>query len=255
MGVFSEMASIYDIIVDDYSRYYDAVFTSLRNRCPGLKDAIVADIGGGTGRFTFHICDRVKRILLIDPSDAMLNVAKEKIAGATCGNIEIRKGRYPDCGLSPCSVDIIVSLGTFQYLSREEQPAALQDACRSLKPGGLMFLDLTNYFAFIGQSIEPDLKKWDAKGLKITQQTRHEVYPFGEEWVDTYHITIHNPAKGEKKEFESRHVLKMLSPTEMRLLLGEAGFTGIEVIPQSDVETKNAVKLWCLANKPGRAGL
>jgi ubiquinone/menaquinone biosynthesis C-methylase UbiE len=251
MDVFSEMASVYDIITGDYSGYYDAIFSFLEQRYPRMKDAIVADIGGGTGRFTFHICDRVKRILLIDPSDAMLKVAKEKLAGTACYNVGIIRGGFPDCSLGTGSVDIITVIGTFQYLSREELPAALRDAYRSLKPGGLMFLDLTNHFAFIGKPDGSERKYWDERGLKIIQKIRHEVFPFREEWIDTYHVTVENPAEGEKREFESRHVLKMISPTEMMLLLLETGFTGIEMIPRQDGDKEKAVKLWCFGKKQG----
>jgi ubiquinone/menaquinone biosynthesis C-methylase UbiE len=250
MDVFSEIASVYDIIAGDYSRYYDVIITYLGKRYPGLENATVADIGGGTGHFAFQVCDRVKRIHLIDPSDAMLKVAKEKLACTGCPNIEIKKGGLPDCGLGTGSVDLIVVLGTFQYLPGEEQPAALQDAYRSLKPGGLIFIDLTNYFAFVGRPVGPDVKTWDVKGLKILQKTRHEVFPIREEWVDTYNITVENSSKAETRAFESRHVLKMLSPTEMKLLLKETGFTGIDVIPQQDVEKEKAVRLWCFAKKP-----
>jgi ubiquinone/menaquinone biosynthesis C-methylase UbiE len=250
MDVFSEMASVFDIIAGDYSLYYDAIFSALQRRYPGLENAALADIGGGTGLFTFHVCDRVKCIRLLDPSDAMLKMAKEKLALTACHNIEIKKGGFPDCGLDPGSVDLIVILGTFQYLPGGEQPAALRDAYRSLKPGGFLFLDLTNYFVFVGRPFAPESETWHENGLEIVQETRHEVCPFREEWIDTYHVTVENPATGDTIAFESRHVLKMLSPTEMRLLLRETGFTGIDVIPQQDVEKEKAVRLWCFAKKP-----
>jgi ubiquinone/menaquinone biosynthesis C-methylase UbiE len=250
MDIFSEMASVFDIIAGDYSQYYDATFSALRRHYPGIENAIVADIGSGTGLFAFRVCHRVKGILLLDPSDAMMKVAKEKLARAACNNIEIMNGGFPDCGLDPASVDPIVVLSTFQYLPGEGQPAALRDAYRSLKPGGLPFLDLTNYFFFVGRPVGPESEVWNENGLKIVQATRHEVCPFREEWIDTYHVTVENPAKGDSREFESRHVLKMLSPTELKLLLRETGFTVIELTPQQDVDEEKAVKLWCFAKKP-----
>lgn len=250
MDIFSEMAGVYDIIAGDCSPYYDALLSAIRARYPLLEDAVLADIGGGTGLFTFHVCRRVKNVLLVDPSDAMLRIAREKLDRCACDNVRLVRGRVPGSGPGAGSVDIAVLIGTFQYLSREEQPEALREIFRCLKPGGLSFIDLTNYFAFVGQPVNSETKRWDANGLKIVQETSHEVHPFQEEWIDNYRITVENSADGSLKVLESRHVLKMLSPTEMCLLLRLAGFSGIEVTQWPDVVCGSDVKIWCFAKKP-----
>ncbi len=250
MDIFSEMAGVYDIIAGDCSPYYNALLSAIRARYPRLEDAILADIGGGTGLFTFHICHRVKSVLLMDPSDAMLSVAREKFDRYACDNVRLARGRLPGSGLDADSVDIVVLIGTFQYLSREEHPEALRDIYRCLKPGGLAFVDLVNYFAFIGQPVGPEMKRWKAKSLKIMQKTSHEVHPLQEAWIDNYRITVENTVDGSLKEFESRHMLKMLSPTEMCLLLRMAGFSSVEVTHWPDVVCGPDVKIWCFAKKP-----
>lgn len=249
MDIFSGMASVYDLIVGDNSSYYDALLSAMQERYPWPENAIVADIGGGTGLFTFHICNCAKKVLLIDPSDAMLRVAKEKSAGHSCDNVEMVKGAFPGCGLVADSIDIIVMLGTIQYLAREDQPVALREIYRCLKPGGLAFMDVVNYFSFVGQPVAPGTKRWDASGLKIVQKTTHEVHPFREEWIDMYRITVENARTGERKELESRHVLKMMSPTEVYLLLLQAGFSSIDMIPWPGAEIGLAEKVWCFAKK------
>ena len=43
----------------------------IQERYTNLINAILADIGGGTGRLTFQIYDRVSKIILVEPSEKM----------------------------------------------------------------------------------------------------------------------------------------------------------------------------------------
>ncbi len=41
----------------------------------------------------------------------------------------------------------------------------------------------------------------------------------------------------------------MISPTEMRLLLKDAGFTDIEIATHPHAREQEAIRMWCFASK------
>lgn len=95
---YSGFAKVYDYFLNlnaDYKKYIKKLFHSIQKRYPDLKNAILADVGGGTGYVSFQIHDQVKKIKMIEPSEAMLNVAKSKLNPDNHANIELRQAAFP----------------------------------------------------------------------------------------------------------------------------------------------------------------
>lgn len=88
---------------------------------------------------------------MIEPSEAMLKIAKSKFNPRKHKNIELMQGGFPDCGLEENSIDIVIIINDpFQYLlSVNDQLLALKDIYRSLTQGGLLFIDNMNFFSLI----------------------------------------------------------------------------------------------------------
>ena len=70
-----------------------------------------------------------------------------------------------------------------------------------------------------------------------------------EQWVHTYNIFIENNETGEIKKIVSKHILKMISPTEMRLLLKETGFIKVEITAPPRLGERESSRMWCFAYK------
>ena len=57
---YNVLAKYYDYLLpEDNEAYIESIFHMIQERYPNLKNSILADIGGGTGRLTFQIYDRV----------------------------------------------------------------------------------------------------------------------------------------------------------------------------------------------------
>lgn len=251
---FSGLANVYDYFLNgNYKKYIDLVLQSLQERYPDLKNAILADIGGGTGYVTFQIHDQVKKIIMIEPSEAMLNIAKSKFNPDDHINIELKQGGFPFCGLEEDSIDIIIIVNDpFHYLlSVNEQLLALKDIYQSLKKGGLLFIDNMNFFSLIRRYRWPKMLDFNISNKKISVINQHDIFPLEEQWIHTYNIFIENNETGEIKKIVSKHVLKMISPTEMRLLLKQTGFIKIDISAPSQSRDREwlSSRMWCFAYK------
>ena len=96
------------------------------------------EIGCGTGAFSRLLAARSKRVLAIDLSPNMIDVAKAR--SQEFGNIEFRVADVMKTDLPADHFDNIVSIATLHHLAIEE---VLPKIKRALKAGGtLMILDL-----------------------------------------------------------------------------------------------------------------
>ena len=251
---YSGFAKLYDYFLNidaNYKKYAKLLLHTIQKRYPDLKNAVLLDIGGGTGYITFQIHNLVKKIIMIEPSKAMLNIAKSKFNPKIHTNIELRQGGFPACGLEENSIDIIITVNDpFQYLlSVNEQLLALKDIYGYLKQGGLLFIDNMNFFSLIRRYRWPKMREFNIGNRKTTWIDQHDIFPIEEQWVHTYNIFIENNETGEIKKIVSKHILKMISPTEMRLLLKETGFIKVEITAPPRLGERESSRMWCFAYK------
>jgi len=100
----------------------------------GLLDenAVVADLGCGTGQVAEALAPFVGQVIGIDASQAMLKAAKKRLE--TLGNVDLRAGTLEALPVNDGSLDAAMM---FLVLHHVADPArALAEAARALKPGG-----------------------------------------------------------------------------------------------------------------------
>jgi ubiquinone/menaquinone biosynthesis C-methylase UbiE len=249
---YIELAYFYDILEDEtYEKYVEMLVLAIKERYPNLKNAILAEIGGGTGLVTYRIYDQVGKLIFVEPSEHMLKVAKAKLIPEQHRNIEFKQSGFPNCGLDNESIDIIISINDpFQYLlTVEEQISALIDLNKCLKPGGLLLIDNKNFFSLIKRYRTPEVTQVKFKDRMYTYVNEHEILPLKEQWIHTYHFFVENLATGKANKYDSKHILKMVSPTEMRLLFDKTGFTNIEITTHPLANMHDATRMWCFGRK------
>lgn len=94
--------------------------------------SLIADIGCGTGRFTFPLAERFSaRVIGIDPSEKMLAAAREKTTG---GNVEFRQASAERLPLADGTVDILFMSMMLHHLN--DRTATAQESRRVLSPNG-----------------------------------------------------------------------------------------------------------------------
>lgn len=106
-------------------------------------DSEVADIGAGTGYFALPIAEVLETgtVYAVDLQEEMLDRLRAKLDQAPPrGSVRLFQGDAAATGLPASSVDRVLMANLWHEL--DDQPAALREAARILRPGGrLLILD------------------------------------------------------------------------------------------------------------------
>jgi SAM-dependent methyltransferase len=100
----------------------------------------VADIGAGSGYFTFRIAPRVGEgvVYATDIQQEMLDIVDERALEDGARNVKSILGRIDHCGLGKESVDIVLFVDAYHEFSH---PREMMDSIvAALKPGGRVYL-------------------------------------------------------------------------------------------------------------------
>ncbi len=118
-----------------YGQYF--TLAALVSLLPG--ELVVADLGCGTGQIASLLAPRVKQVIAVDNSPAMLKAARGRTADLN--NVDLRRGEIDALPIDDGSVDAALMILVLTYLP--DPPAALREAARILRPGGrLVVIDL-----------------------------------------------------------------------------------------------------------------
>jgi ubiquinone/menaquinone biosynthesis C-methylase UbiE len=103
-------------------------------------DAVVADIGAGSGYFTFRLARAVPdgRVLAVDVQPEMLEILETRMAEAEVENITLVLGTASDPNLAEASVDAILLVDTYHEFDYPLEMARAMT--RALRPGGRLYL-------------------------------------------------------------------------------------------------------------------
>lgn len=107
---------------------------------PLEKDSVVADIGAGTGYFSFPIAEKVPegKVLAVDIQQEMLDIIEARRARDSVANIETVLGRDDDARLPESGVDLILIVDAYHEFSHPFEMGSTM--ARALRPGGRLVL-------------------------------------------------------------------------------------------------------------------
>lgn len=97
---------------------------------------VVVDLGTGAGRLLPALGARAERVIGIDASPRMLEAAGRMTHDALSGSVELRLGALEHLPLADAEADAAVAHQVLHHAARPE--AALAEARRALKPGGVL---------------------------------------------------------------------------------------------------------------------
>jgi SAM-dependent methyltransferase len=95
---------------------------------------IVADLGAGSGYFTFRLAPKVGKVLAVEIQDEMIATLRRRAAEQKIGNVEVVKGAECDPRLPAGGVDLVLMVDVYHELSCPFE--IMNQARKALKPGG-----------------------------------------------------------------------------------------------------------------------
>ena len=144
----------------------------------GLEpDHVVADIGAGSGYFSFRIAKLVPqgKVLSVDIQPEMLAIIEQRKAEENISNIEGVKGEVDNPNLAPNSIDAAIMVDAYHEF---DHPFEMIDGINNaLRIGGRIFL-----LEYRGEDASVPIRPLH----KMTEeQVVKEMSVFGLEWTDT----------------------------------------------------------------------
>lgn len=149
----------------------------------------IADLGAGEGAFSQLLARRAKRVVAIDNSPRMVEVAQELAVRNGLGNIEFRVGDLENPPIANESVDLAFFSQSLHHSLHPER--AVEAAWRILRPGGrIAILDLKRHnfeeardlyadlwLGFGEAELEAFLLKSDFHDVQVTTVHREDEHP------------------------------------------------------------------------------
>jgi SAM-dependent methyltransferase len=208
------LVALYDLW--DPSRPDTAFYLALAAE---LSASSVVDVGCGTGLLACELAERGHRTTGVDPSPAMLAVARHRPGGELVRWIEGDASR-----LRELQADLAVMTGHVAQVIGDDQAwrAALAAVHRALRPGG--------HLAF--ESRNPQAREWTTWTPQASRRRMdHPVLGQVEAWIQVLEVRddrvaseIHYRFAASGEELVSTNELRFRSQAELTRSLADAGF-------------------------------
>src|SRR6204780_3080532 len=106
-----------------------------------MPPMVIADLGAGEGAFALLLAERATKVIAVDTSAKMIEVAREQASRNGVKNLDYRLGDMEELPIESSSVDIVFFSQSLHHALRPER--AVTEANRILNPGGrIVILDL-----------------------------------------------------------------------------------------------------------------
>ena len=104
-----------------------------------LAGKTVADIGAGTGYFSFPIAQQGAKVIAIDIDQRFLDyIEQRKSKEKTKGEVETRRTAPDSPGLKPKEAEIVLIVDTWHHI--EDHVSYLRKLRQGLRPGGMLVI-------------------------------------------------------------------------------------------------------------------
>ena len=120
------------------NHYIDLLQKKALEEMLNLKgDEVVLDFGCGSGRISYWIAPRVRKVLGLEVTPEMLSLAEKHRSAQNVEFVLYDGDRFPSLS---SMVDLVLSVGVLQIFRKEALTDKVSGLCSFLRPGGRMLL-------------------------------------------------------------------------------------------------------------------
>jgi len=141
---------------------------TLLTHVPLSQNYNMLDYGCGSGLIGMHLYSAVKSITMMDNSEGMLNILKEKIQKDNISNMEVMKSDLESSEIEPETFDVIYMNNVLHHI--DDISSFLRLAKKTLKPKGYLCIG--------------DFEKEDGSFHEDNSDVKH--FGFDEQEIDAY---------------------------------------------------------------------
>jgi len=146
--------------------------------------AVVYDVGGAAGVYAFPLAKQGYQVHLVDPVEVHLEQARSHTSASGVVLASITRGDARRLEAPAGGVDAVLLFGPLYHLvERSDRLKALGEACRILKPGGVLFAAAISRFASLIDGLsrgffqDPEFRKMVAADLASGQHRNPAAHP------------------------------------------------------------------------------
>ena len=125
-----ERAQSFDRVAEEYERGRPGYPDDVLDLLPVADDAAVLDLAAGTGKLTRVLARRYRRVIAVEPLDAMRAIVRREAPAA-----EALDGRAEAIPLADGEVDAVFVAQAIHWFAND---AAIAEIARVLRPGGIL---------------------------------------------------------------------------------------------------------------------
>jgi len=109
-----------------------------------MPPLVIADLGAGEGAFALLLAQRATKVIAVDTSAKMIEVAREQAQRNDVKNVEYRLGDMEELPIEDAAVDLVFFSQSLHHALHPQR--AVQEAWRILRPAGrIVILDLAQH--------------------------------------------------------------------------------------------------------------
>jgi len=125
-------ARSFELAAEEYEATRPSYPDEVLDLLPVANDAVVLDLGAGTGKLTRVLARRYARVTAVEPLDGMRGILERVVPG-----VEALAGSAEQIPLGDASVDAVFAAQAFHWFDHER---AVAEIGRVLRPGGILAL-------------------------------------------------------------------------------------------------------------------
>lgn len=228
--VFKDYAGYYDLLYQDkdYVAESKYVLNSLQKLSNNSLHSLL-ELGCGTGIHASEFSQYFEKIVAVDMSKTMLDLAQDRINRLQKNNISLFQGDARSFR-SPKKYDAIISLfHVFSYQSKNSDvEAMIQTASEHLDPGGLFLFDFWFSPAVLTQRPGNRNKFFENNLFLINRKATPKSDVAKNQVIVNYEIEVLNKANNVTSHLREEHLMRYFSLPEVEFFLNKGDFDLIQ---------------------------